>query len=158
MPAEVTNWDLGEWQVMELQMQSLFDRTPAARVLRNYCEDSHMADDREHPEDEQDADEAFDRRVGQVLDEQAALLRQQTDLLIATGSISVERPAGVLTAYLHSPTWWRRGELVIRVVSTAGAPAFGRIPLSRAAYRDNDGLRGEIKLQIAVHLAGLEDV
>jgi hypothetical protein len=116
-----------------------------------------VTDDREHPEDGQDADDAFDRRVGQVLDEQAALLREQADLLIATGSISVERPTGVLTAHLRPPTWWRWGELVVGAVSTAGSSASSRIPLSRAAYRDHTGLRGEIRLQIAVHLAGLEE-
>jgi hypothetical protein len=63
---------------------------------------SRVADDREHPEDRQDAD-AFDRRVGEVLEEEAALLREQADLLIATGSISIERPTGVLTAHLRPP-------------------------------------------------------
>jgi hypothetical protein len=113
-----------------------------------------VAADREHPEDGQDAD-AFDRRVGQVLDEEAGLLGEQSDLLIAAGSISVDRPTGVLTAHLKPPTWWRQGELEIRTV-TAGRSGSGRIPLSRAAYRDRTGLRGEIRLQIAVQLAWLE--
>jgi hypothetical protein len=113
-----------------------------------------VADDREHPEDGQDAD-AFDRRVGQVLDEEAGLLAEQSDLLIAAGSISVERPTGVLTAHLKPATWWRQGELEIRTV-TAGRSGSGRIPLSRAAYRDRTGLRGEIRLQLAVQLAWLE--
>jgi hypothetical protein len=116
-----------------------------------------VVDDRDYPKDEPDADDAFDRLVGQVLDEQATLLREQTELLIATGSISVERPTGLLTAHIRPPTWWRRGELVVGTVSTAGSTARGRIPLSRAAYRDRTGLRGEIRLQIAVHLAGLEE-
>jgi hypothetical protein len=115
-----------------------------------------VADDREHPEDGQDADDAFDRRVGQVLDEQAGLLRLHSDLLIATGSIVVQRRAGVLTARLRPPTWWRRGELEVRA-ATAGSSASARIPLSRAAYRDHTGLRGEIRLQIAVQLAWLEE-
>jgi hypothetical protein len=113
-----------------------------------------VADNREHPEDGQDAD-AFDRRVGQVLDEEAGLLAEQSDLLIAAGSISAERPTGVLTAHLKPPTWWRQGELEIAAV-TAGRSGSGSIPLSRAAYRDRTGLRGEIRLQLAVQLAWLE--
>jgi hypothetical protein len=115
---------------------------------------SRVADDREHPEDWPDPD-AFDRRVGEVLDEEAGLLGEQSDLLIAAGSISVERPTGVLTAHLNPPTCWRQGELEIRTV-TAGRSGSARIPLSRAAYRDHTGLRGEIRLQIAVQLAWLE--
>jgi hypothetical protein len=116
-----------------------------------------MAGDREDPEYGPDVDDAFDRRVGQVLDEQGALLEEQADLLIATGSISVQRPTGVLTGHLRPPAWWRPGELVVRTVSTAGASACGRIPLGHAAYRDHAGLRSEIRLQLAVHLAGLEE-
>jgi hypothetical protein len=115
---------------------------------------SRVADDSELPEDGYDDD--FDRRVGQVLDEQAGLLREQTDLLIATGSISVQRPTGVLTAHLRPPAWWRPGELEVRTV-TADRSGSGRIPLSRAAYRDHTRLRGEIRLQLAVHLAWLEE-
>lgn len=115
-----------------------------------------MADDGAHFEDGQDADDVFDRRVGDLLDEEAGLLREQSDLLIATGSISVERPTGVLTAHLRPPTWWRRGELEVRAV-TAGGSASARIPLSRAAYRDPAGLRSEVRLQMAVQLAWLEE-
>jgi hypothetical protein len=113
-----------------------------------------VADDREQPEDWQDAD-AFERRVGEVLDQEAGLLGEQSDLLIAAGSISVQRSTGVLTAHLKPPTWWRHGELEIRAVTT-GRSGSGRIPLSRTAYRDRTGLRGEIRLQIAVQLAWLE--
>jgi hypothetical protein len=117
---------------------------------------SRVADDQEHPEDRQDVDDAFDRRVGEVLEEETGLLREQADLLIATGSISVELPTGVLTAHLRPPTRWRRGELEVRA-GTAGSSGSTRIPLSRAAYRDRTGLRGEIRLQIAVQLAWLKE-
>jgi hypothetical protein len=115
-----------------------------------------VADDRERPEDRHDADDAFDRRVGDVLDQEAGLLREQSELLIETASISVQRPAGVLTGHLRPPTWWRRGELEIRTVA-AGKSGSARIPLSRAAYRDHARLRSEIRLQIAVQLAWLEE-
>jgi hypothetical protein len=117
---------------------------------------SRVADDQEHPEDGQDVDDAFDRHVGEVLEQEAGLLREQTDLLIATGSISVQRPTGVLTAHLRPPTWWRRGELEVRA-ATAGSSGSACIPLSRAAYRDHTGLRGEIRLQLAVQLAWLAE-
>jgi hypothetical protein len=115
-----------------------------------------VADDRERPEDGQDVDDAFDRRVGEVLDVEAGLLREQSDLLIATGSISVPRPTGVLTGQLRRPTWWRRGELEVCAV-TAGSSGSARIPLSHAACRDHARLHREITLQIAVQLAWLEE-
>lgn len=90
------------------------------------------------------------------MDDEAGLLREHGDLLIETGSISVERPAGVLTAHLRPPTWLRRGELEVRAI-TADSSASATLPLSRAAYRDQAGLRGEIRLQIAVQLAWLEE-
>lgn len=111
-----------------------------------------MADDQDHPEDEQDADDVFDRRVGEILEQEERLLDEQSDFLIATGSIAVQRPTGALTARLERPTWWRRGELEIRADSGSA-----RIPLSRAAYRDHVGLRGEISLQLAVQFASLEE-
>jgi hypothetical protein len=37
-----------------------------------------------------------------------------------------------------------------------GQVGVGSIPLSRATYRDRTGLRGEIKLQLAVQLAWLD--
>ena len=61
-----------------------------------------MADEREHPADGDDVDDVFDRRVGAVLDQEAELLREQTDVLIRTGSISVKLPAGMLTAELRA--------------------------------------------------------
>jgi hypothetical protein len=116
-----------------------------------------MTDGPGDPAGGQDTGDDFDRRVQRVLDEQDALLSEQADLLIATGSTSVERPAGTLTASLRAPAWGRPGELMIRTVSAAGNPGSGRIPVSRAEYRDHARLRGEIELQIAVHLAALEE-
>lgn len=114
-----------------------------------------MAKDRGHPADGEDVDDAFDRRVGEILEHDAALLREQTELLITTGSLSVKRPAGVLTGHLRPPTWWRRGELLLHT-ATADGSGSGRIPLSRAEYHDQSALRSEIKLQIAVQPAALE--
>jgi hypothetical protein len=115
-----------------------------------------MADDQERPEDQQDVDDPFDRHVGKVLDEEAELLREQSDLLIATGSISLQRPTGVLTGHLRPPSWRRRGELEVRTVA-AGSSGSARIPLSHAEYRDHARLHSEIRLQLAVQLAWLEE-
>ena len=111
------------------------------------CETILVIGDQEHPDDGPAASDAFDRRVAEVLEHQARLLREQSDLLIATGSISVRRPAGELTAHLKAPRWWRRGELEVRAV-TAGSSgsARARVPLSRAAFGDLTGLSGEIRL------------
>jgi hypothetical protein len=103
------------------------------------------------------ADDAFDRRVGFLLDSEAGLLREQAGLLLSARSISIERPGGVLTARLRRPGRLRRGALDIATRATDGsASGTGHLPLGRA-HRDDDALLSEITLQLAVHLASLED-
>jgi hypothetical protein len=107
--------------------------------------------------DERDVDDAFDRRVGGLLDSEAGLLRQQAELLLSMGSTSIERPGGVLTASLRRPGRLRGGALDIATRATDGsASGGGHLPLGRA-HRDDDALLSEITLQLAVHLASLED-
>jgi hypothetical protein len=115
-----------------------------------------MADDTERPKDESDYDDAFDYVVGQVLVEEADLLSDLVDHLIETGSISVERPNGALTAYLRAPGGLRPGELVLRATAAHGSGS-GRVPVSPATYRDLPRLRSEITLQLAVELAWLAE-
>lgn len=119
-----------------------------------------VADDREHPEEGQGTDDAFedhafDRRMGQAVVQAAALLGEQADLLIASSSISLESaPAGVLAAHMR-PHLVAAGELENRAVARDRTVSC-RTPLSRATYRDHAGLRAEIMLQIAIQLTWLE--
>jgi len=107
--------------------------------------------------DPDDVDDAFDRRVGFLLDSEADLLRQQAELLLSTRSISIERPSGVLTARLRRPGRLRGGALDIATRATDGsASGTGHLPLGRP-HRDDDVLLSDITLQLAVHLAALED-
>jgi hypothetical protein len=107
--------------------------------------------------DEPDVDDAFDRRVGGVLDSEAGLLRQQAELLLSAHSVSIERPGGVLTARLRRPGRLRGGTLDIATRVTDGsASGGGHLPLGRA-HRGDDALLSEITLQLAVHLAWLDD-
>jgi len=62
---------------------------------------------RDDPGDPADEPGAFDRKVAEVLDAEAEMLGEKSERLLATGSVSIERPAGVLTASLRPPRWWR---------------------------------------------------
>src|ERR1700728_1210684 len=111
------------------------------------------------PQDDDDdgPGDAFDRRVGSVLDSEADLLRQLSERLLTTGSTSIERPAGMLTAQLRRPGRFRGGALDIATRTTGGsASGTGHLPLGRA-HRDDAALLSEILLQLAVHLASLDE-
>jgi hypothetical protein len=106
-------------------------------------------------DDDHGPGDAFDRRVGSVLDSEADLLGQLSERLLATGSASVERPAGTLTAQLRRPGRFRGGALDIET-RTKGGSGTGHLPLGRA-HRDDAALLSEITLQLAVHLASLDE-
>jgi len=119
--------------------------------------DGASAADDAYAANERDVEDAFDRRVGGILDSEAGLLRQQARLLLATGSTSIERPGGVLSASLRRPGRLRGGALDMAAVTADGSgSATGHMPLARG-YRDEAGLLSEITLQLAVHLAWLDD-
>ncbi len=71
--------------------------------------------------DQADNPEAFDRKVAEVLGAEAGMLREKSDLLLATGSARIERPAGTLRASLRPPRWWRPGVLREWAVREDGA-------------------------------------
>jgi len=102
-----------------------------------------------------DEPEAFDRKVAEVLDAEAGLLSEKSERLLATGSVSIERPAGVLTASLRSPRWWRPGVFRQWAVREDGATSSGVVPLGRAM--DATSVLGEITLQLAVSVAWLDE-
>ena len=70
-----------------------------------------MNDDCESPSDERDAEDPFDRRWSHMLDAEADLLRMYAEQLLMTGSISIERAGGVLTAQFTGPAWRYHGFL-----------------------------------------------
>jgi hypothetical protein len=99
--------------------------------------------------------EAFDRKVAEVLDAEAGMLREMSELLLATRSISIDRPAGVLTASLRSPRWWRPGIFRQSAVKRDGRTSSGVIPLGRTT--DVASVLSEITLQLAVSVAWLDE-
>jgi hypothetical protein len=103
-----------------------------------------------------DDSEAFDRKVAEVLDAEAEMLRGKSELLLATGSISIDGPAGVLSASLRPPRWWRAG--VFResaVKGGSGATSSGVVPLGRTM--GSAAVLREITLQLAVGVAWLDE-
>jgi hypothetical protein len=68
-----------------------------------------VEEEHEREGDEPDSGDDFDRRWSDLLDAEADLLREHAERLIATGSISVERPAGMVTARFRGPVWRYHG-------------------------------------------------
>lgn len=105
--------------------------------------------------DQADDPEAFDRKVGEVLDAEAGMLREKSDLLLATGSARIERPAGTLKASLRPPRWWRPGVFRQWAVREDGATSSGVVPLGRTM--DATSVLSEITLQLAVSVAWVDE-
>ena len=102
-----------------------------------------------------DEPDAFDRKVGEVLDAEAGMLRQKSELLLAMGSVRIDRPAGVLRASLRPPRWWRAGVFREWAVREDGATSSGVVPLGRTM--DAASVLSEITLQLAVNVAWLDE-
>ena len=78
-----------------------------------------------------DGPEAFDRKVAEVLEAEAGMLSEKSERLLVTGSVMIERPAGVLNASLRPPRWWRAGVFRQSAVREDGAAYRGVVPLGR---------------------------
>jgi hypothetical protein len=125
-----------------------------------------VEEDREREGDEPDSGDAFDRRWSDLLDAEADLLHEHAERLIATGSISVERPAGMVTARFRGPVWryhggaalHRRPRLDIEAIRAddSGGCASSHGPMV-AKYRDRTNLINEIMLTLSLYLAWLDD-
>jgi hypothetical protein len=109
-----------------------------------------------HDDEDDRTDEpgAFDRKVAEVLDVEAGMLSEKSERLLATGSASIERPAGVLNASLRPPRWWRPGSFRQQAVREDGATSSGVVPLGRTM--DARFMLSEITLQLAVSIAWLD--
>ena len=105
--------------------------------------------------DQGDEPDAFDRKVGEVLDAEAGMLREKSELLLATGSVSIARPAGVLKASLRPPRWWRPGVFRDWAVREDDATSSGVVPLGRTM--DTASVLSQITLQLAVGVAWLDE-
>jgi hypothetical protein len=106
-------------------------------------------------EDQADDPDAFDRKVAEVLDAEAGMLREKSDLLLATGSARIGRPAGTLKASLRPPRWWRPGAFRQWAVREDGATSSGVVPLGRTM--DATSVLSQITLQLAVSVAWLDE-
>ena len=103
---------------------------------------------------EEEPDDEFDRMVGAMLE--TDLVRKGADELLATGSVTITRPGGTVTASLTLPHWRRPGALRTSLSAQDGSYAGdGHIPLGRRRLPP-EYLRGEVELQLAVALADLE--
>ena len=103
---------------------------------------------------EEDPDDEFDRMVGAMIE--TDLVHKGADELLATGSLTITRPGGTVTASLTLPRWPRPGALRTSVSAQDGSYASnGHIPLGRRRLLPGY-LRGEVELQLAVALADLE--
>jgi hypothetical protein len=98
---------------------------------------------------------AFDRKVAEVLGADAGMLHEKSELLLATGSVSIERPAGVLNASLRLPRRWRPGVFREWAVREDGDTSSGVVPLGRTM--DATAVLSEITLQLAVSVAWLDE-
>jgi hypothetical protein len=115
---------------------------------------------------ELDSEDAFDRRVSDILDAEADLLREHAERLIADGSISIEQPAGMVTARFRGPVWryhgggaWhRRPGLDIEAIPAddSGRQAGGHGPMV-SKYGHRADLIREIMSALALYFAWLED-
>jgi hypothetical protein len=105
--------------------------------------------------DQADDPEAFDRKVGEVLDAEAGMLSGKSERLLATGSVSIDRPAGTLNASLRPPRWWRPGVFRHWAAREDGATSSGVVPLGRTM--DATSVLSEITLQLAVGVAWLDE-
>jgi hypothetical protein len=113
-----------------------------------------------------DDQDPFDRRVSEVLAAEEGSLGEWAERLIETGSLSIERPSGTVSARLRGPalrcrgvlTWQWRPELDIASASADGSSrrSSARGPTA-ARYRDRAGLTDEIVLTLATHIAGLDE-
>jgi hypothetical protein len=126
----------------------------------------YVEEDHEREGDEANSGDAFDRQWSDLLDAKADLLREHAERLIATGSISVERPAGMVTARFRGPAgryhgraaWPRRPRLDIEAIRAddSGRRAWSHGP-TVAKYRDRTNLINEIMLTLSLYLAWLDD-
>jgi hypothetical protein len=97
----------------------------------------------------------FDRKVSEVLDAEAGMLDEKSERLLVTGSVSIERPAGVVHASLRAPRWWRPGVFRYQAVRDDDATSSGVVPLGRTM--DAAFLRTQITLQLAFSVAWLDE-
>jgi hypothetical protein len=112
------------------------------------------------------SEDAFDRRWSDILDTEADLLREHAERLIANGSISIERPAGKVTARFRGPVWryhgggaWhRRPELDIEAIPAddSGRQAGKHGPMV-SKYGHRADLIRETTSALALYFAWLED-
>jgi hypothetical protein len=120
--------------------------------------------DREPPSSGQDDSSPFDRLWADTLDAEADLLRTYAENLVATGSIVIERPFGVVTARFSGSArshrgilgWHRRPRLDIDAVRADGSGGSTHEPMV-AKFDDHAKLIREIMLHLALYLAYLQE-
>lgn len=139
---------------------------PALSLIVNAVMMSCVGKGHEQQGGELDSENAFERRVSDIFDAEADLLREQAMLLLAAGSISIERPAGTVTLQFRRPVWRHRGTQLWRRRPEIHLDAMPADDSGRHAgmhgptvskYGNRAALIREIMLALAVHFAWLED-
>jgi hypothetical protein len=122
-------------------------------------------DDHEDHGDERDGEDAYDRRLSDLLDTDADFLREQAMILLETGTVSIERPAGSVTAQFRPPRWhyrgiltWRwRPEVSVQAIRADGSGGSGASGPMVAKFDDRVNLVEEIAHGLALQLAALDE-
>ena len=122
-------------------------------------------DDHEDHGDERGGEDAYDRRLSDLLDTEADFLREKAMILLESGTVSIELPAGSVTAQFRPPrwhyrgtlTWRRRPKVSVQAIRADGSGGSGAGGPMAAKFRDRVNLVEEIAHGLAVQLAALDE-
>ena len=125
---------------------------------------TRVHDDCERLDNEDDAEDPFDRRVQAILDTEEDQLRDYAERLVTAGAIRIERGDGTVTARFSCPAWryqgflsWhRRPGLEIEAAAADGSRSTAHGPMV-TKYHDRVGVIREVVLQLAFSFASLEE-
>ncbi|MDX6389268.1 MAG: hypothetical protein QOJ73_331 [Streptosporangiaceae bacterium] len=96
------------------------------------------------------------RQVTPVLEAEASLLRESSELLLAQGEVSIARSAAVVRATLRTPSRWRPGAIHTSAERADGSVS-ARSVMPLPAQMEPASMLSEITLQLAIALASLEE-
>ena len=96
------------------------------------------------------------RQVTPVLDAEANLVRESSELLLAQGAVSIARSAAVVGATLRTPSRWQPGAIHTSAERADGSVS-ARSLMPLPAQMEPTSILSEITLQLAIALASLEE-
>ena len=96
------------------------------------------------------------RQVTPVLDAEANLVRESSELLLAQGAVSIARSAAAVRATLRTPSRWQPGAIHTSAERADGSVS-ARSLMPLPAQMEPASILSEITLQLAIALASLEE-